>query len=159
MPTPPVPRFADAMRATRKRLGWNQTVFARHFDVCRQTLARWEASTQAPTPDTRLVVLQRTALLPPDARGAILASLGANVAPVAAAPPARPADDAHRAMQLVIYRFAEELNLGARGVRTAFVHALAEMERLGLTVSDARAALGRAEPAADAKPGDARPGA
>jgi hypothetical protein len=138
--------FGTAIATARKELRESQGEFARRFGVCRQTVARWEVQRHAPSDGTEAAVLSGIESLPPGLRLAILASMGAVIAPTPAqAPPAPvPARDPRAAMDLVVYRTAEALDVGPRRVRAALAIALREMEDAGLSVREAREVIGAA---------------
>jgi hypothetical protein len=139
MGTIDVTRFAKAITAARKRLDQTQAVFGRRFEVGRQSIARWEAGIAFPSDMTRAVIFDSVGDLPPDVRLEIAIALGADPPAPPPAPQvavAPPVVDRRAVMEGIVFRAAEELDLGPRGVRAAIANALAEMERRGVGVRD-----------------------
>lgn len=72
--------IAQRVKAVRRQLGENQTVFGRRFGVDQSTVSKWEHSTQTPEPRTldRLAALEEEALgdaHPPESGGESLFTL------------------------------------------------------------------------------------
>ena len=143
-------RFARAIAAARKHLGESQTDFAQRFGVGRQTVARWEVGAAFPSELTRASIGDGMDEVPPALRVEIETALGGEppppllVAPVSAAP--QPTVDARAVMEAIVFRTAEDLDLGPRGVREAIANALAEMDRRGVSVQAGYEALRSSPP-------------
>ncbi len=128
-------RFARALLAARRHLGESQSDFGRRLGVGRQSVARWEGGAAVPTEDTRAVIVPSLGDLPEALRVELDVSHGADPPPPLAPVPHAPSlIDGRAVMEAIVFRAAEELDLGPRGVRAALANALAEMDRRGVSV-------------------------
>jgi len=141
------PAFAKAVAAARRHLDESQADFGQRFSVGRQTIARWEIGAAFPAEYSHGLILRAASDLPAPIQEPIRVALGGDPVAASAASVLSPTAsrsapaDVHAVMEAIVFRVAEELDLGPRGVRAALANALGEMDQRGVSVQAGRDAL------------------
>ena len=135
-----LPPLALALTAARRQLNLDQSELAAKLEVSKRSISRWESGHWSPARMTHAAILQTFAPLPPSMLRE-LTRLLVGVDPGGPPSPAAPAVDARGTMDALVYRAAEELDLGPRRVRAAIAGLLEGIERAGLSPRVAREAL------------------
>ena len=145
MKRPGLPPLAVALAAARRQLNLTQGELAERLDLSKRSISRWESGHWSPMRMNHAAILETFAGLPaPMLRE--LTTLLVGVDPGGPSPAPLPAVDARGTIELLVFRAAEELDLGPRRVRGAIARVLEGIERAGVSLRESREALGSASP-------------
>ncbi len=124
----------------RREVGMRQTVAAERMRLSERSMSRTETGERPPVRREVLDMLEMYADAEPETLLAIrrLARLDPEPAPVA-----KPAD-ARAELDAALRAYAEDLDVTARRLRAVFALLLADVERLGIPLADARAIIAHA---------------
>jgi transcriptional regulator with XRE-family HTH domain len=141
--------LGQSICAARRAAMLTQEQLGKHVGVIGRTVHRWERGHRRPNRRHRQALLTAIGVLAPGAAAALATGLGLEPATPTASP--GEATDARQApngpngpapaLELLLLRAADELDLSPRRVRTAVTKLLAELSRAGFTLESAQREL------------------
>jgi transcriptional regulator with XRE-family HTH domain len=139
-----LPRFAVVLAEARRFLNLEQAQLGEQIGVRGRTISRWESGLWMPMRGYHAGILEAFASVPPPLLRE-LTTLLVGVDPgdpaSAAASAKATVADARATMEALVFRVAEDLDIGPRGVRTAIATVLEALDQAGLSIRAAREAL------------------